>query len=103
MPPSKTVHPYIPNSAPEVREQMLREVGASSIEDFYEDVPLSLRFQGRLNLPEPLPSEHALRRHVEGLLHKNITPANILIFWEPAVTSTRSRLSAMKSTNGASS
>ena len=28
----KIVYPYIPNSAPEVKAQMLREVGAASIE-----------------------------------------------------------------------
>jgi glycine dehydrogenase subunit 1 len=74
------VYPYIPNSVPEVKEQMLREVGASSTEEFYEDVPEALRVQGRMNLPEPLLSEHALRRHVEGLLAKNVTAGENLSF-----------------------
>jgi len=74
------VYPYIPNSVPEVKEQMLREVGASSTEEFYKDVPESLRVQGRMNLPDALLSEHTLRRHVEGLLAKNRTAGEYLSF-----------------------
>lgn len=75
-----TVHPYIPNSAQAAREAMLRAVGAASEDDFYEDIPAALRFRGRLDLPEPLPSEHALRRHVEGLLAKNRSTKDRLSF-----------------------
>ncbi len=59
---------------------MLREVGAASEEDFYEDVPEALRFRGRLDLPAPLTSELELRRHVEGLLAKNTSCAEALSF-----------------------
>jgi glycine dehydrogenase subunit 1 len=52
---------------------MLREVGATNEEDFYEDIPSALRFRGNLDIPGALPSEHLLRRHVEGLLFKNRT------------------------------
>jgi glycine dehydrogenase subunit 1 len=37
----------------------------------YEDIPEHLRFKGELNLPEALPSEYALKRHVESILSKN--------------------------------
>ena len=76
----KIVYPYIPNSAPEVKAQMLREVGAANTEAFYEDVPAALRFQGKMNLPEPFLSEYSLRRHVEGLLRKNTTAQQSLNF-----------------------
>jgi len=76
----KTVHPYIPNSAPEVKAQMLREVDASSAEELYADVPATLRIQGQMDLPEPFLSEYALRRHVEGLLRKNTTTQQYLNF-----------------------
>ncbi|HSJ53002.1 MAG TPA: aminomethyl-transferring glycine dehydrogenase subunit GcvPA [Anaerolineae bacterium] len=80
MPPSKPiVYPYIPNSVPAVKQAMLEATGAKSTEEFYEDIPESLRFRGALDLPEPLLSEAALVRHVEGLLSRN--------------TSTRERLS----------
>ncbi len=64
------VHPYIPNSAPATKDEMLRAVGAESIEDFYADIPKNLRVKGKLNLPDPLLSEAELIRHVGGLLNK---------------------------------
>ncbi len=76
----RRVHPYIPNSAPAAKEAMLREVGAESEDDFYEDIPEGLRFRGRLDLPEPLTSEHLLRRHVEGLLARNRSCKEVLNF-----------------------
>lgn len=67
----KIIYPYIPNSVPEVKEAMLKEVGAASIEEFYADIPDSIRLKRKLNLPAPLLSEHSLVRHVEKLLAKN--------------------------------
>ena len=75
-----TVYPYIPNSAPDIKARMLKEVAATSAEDFYEDVPEKLRIRDRMNLPEPLLSEHALKRHVEGILAKNQTAGEHLSF-----------------------
>lgn len=74
------VYPYIPNSIPEVKEQMLRDVGAESAEEFFQDVPETLRIQGEMKLPKPFHSEYALRRHVEGILAKNKTAAEYLSF-----------------------
>jgi len=65
------VYPYIPNSVPRVKREMLNAVGATSEEDFYEEVPEALRLKRPLNLPEPFLSECALKRHVEGILSKN--------------------------------
>jgi glycine dehydrogenase subunit 1 len=74
------VHPYIPNSVPAVKAQMLAEIGVSEIEDLFEDIPESLRFTGCMDLPEPLHSEYALKRHVEGILAKNHTCSENLSF-----------------------
>lgn len=74
------VYPYIPNSVPATKAAMLQAVGAKSMEDFYADIPESIRFRGRLNLPEPLLSEAALVRHVEGLLAKNQSTREVLSF-----------------------
>jgi len=74
------VHPYIPNSVPAIQEQMLREINAANIEELFEMIPERLRFKGRLDLPEPLLSESALRRHIEGLLAKNKSTAENLSF-----------------------
>ena len=65
-------HPYIPNSVPAIREEMLRVVGAKSVDEFYADVPEALRLWELLDLPEPLCSEQVLRRHVEDLLARNV-------------------------------
>lgn len=75
-----TIYPYIPNSVPAIKEQMLKAVGAKSVEDFYEDIPKRLRLQGYMNLPKPFLSEYALKRHVEGILAKNKTAQEYLGF-----------------------
>ncbi|WP_031066670.1 aminomethyl-transferring glycine dehydrogenase subunit GcvPA [Streptomyces sp. NRRL WC-3742] len=64
-------HPYVPNSAPEVRKAMLAEVGAGSVEEFYADIPAGLRLDRPLDLPEPLHSEAELAAHLEELLSRN--------------------------------
>jgi glycine dehydrogenase subunit 1 len=67
----KIVYPYIPNSVPATKEAMLKAVNAKSVEEFYADIPDAIRLKRKMKLPEPLLSEAALVRHVEGLLSKN--------------------------------
>ena len=67
------IHPYIPNSVPEVKEQMLKEIGAKNIDELYQDIPNSLRLKKKMNLPEALVSEMELKQHVEKILNKNIS------------------------------
>jgi len=76
----KRVHPYIPNSVPEIQEEMLAAIGAASIEELYQDIPEHLRFKGALNIPEPLVAEADLRRHVQKILAKNQTCEENLSF-----------------------
>ena len=64
-------YPYIPNSVPEVKRAMLREVGVEDESELYEEVPERLRLPGALKLPEPIEDEHAIRRHVERILARN--------------------------------
>ena len=40
---AKIVYPYIPNSEPNIKNQMLQAVSAEGTDEFYEDVPESLR------------------------------------------------------------
>jgi len=75
-----TVYPYIPNSVPAAKKQMLKEVGAEGAEDFYEDIPEKLRLRENMKLPQPLLSEYALKRHVEGILAKNRAAREYLSF-----------------------
>lgn len=65
------VYPYIPNSVPEIKAEMLKEVGANDVMDLYEEIPEELRFKGKMNLPEPIPDEYSIKRHVENILNKN--------------------------------
>jgi glycine dehydrogenase subunit 1 len=75
------VHPYIPNSVPEVKEAMLREVGARDAEELYTQmIPDRLRLKSPLELPTPLTAELDLRRHVEGLLSKDSDCVEYLSF-----------------------
>jgi glycine dehydrogenase subunit 1 len=50
------VHPYIPNAAPEIKEQLLKKIGIKDVEEIYKEIPESLRLKGKLNLPDPYPS-----------------------------------------------
>ena len=67
----KIVHPYIPNSVPEVQAEMLREIGVKDVNELYDDIPEDLRFNKDLNLPDPFVSEYALKNHIQNILSKN--------------------------------
>jgi glycine dehydrogenase subunit 1 len=74
-------HPYIPNSVPEVKAEMLRAVGARSADELYAQmIPDRLLFKGKMKLPAALPAEHDLKKHVSGILSKNSTCAETLSF-----------------------
>jgi glycine dehydrogenase subunit 1 len=74
------VHPYIPNAVPEIRAEMLQEIGVPDVETLYQEIPDELRFKRKLNLPHPFLSEYELKRHVTGILSKNETCENYLNF-----------------------
>ncbi len=74
-------HPYMPNSAPDVKQEMLKEIGVDSVEDIYKSIiPDELIYKERLNLPEPIMSEYELKKHVMGILNKNITTDDYVSF-----------------------
>lgn len=73
-------HPYIPNSVPEVEQEMLKAIGLQSIEQLHEEVPEEIVLKENMNIPEAFGSEYELRRHVEGLLKKNTSCADALNF-----------------------
>ena len=65
------VHPYIPNSVPAIKEEMLKFIGVDDVETLYQEIPDRLRFKRKLDIPEPFVSEVELKRHVKGILTKN--------------------------------
>lgn len=76
----KTVYPYIPNSAPEVQKEMMTEVGVEDLWDLYEEIPESLRFKGKLDIPEAILDEYSMKRHIEKILGKNKSVSDCLSF-----------------------
>lgn len=75
------VHPYMPNSVPSIKRQMLEELGVESIDEIYKSlIPDDLLYKKRLNLPEPIVNEYELKRHVMGILQKNITAEEYISF-----------------------
>ena len=74
------IHPYIPNSVPEIKKKMLEEIGVKNIEELFEDIPPELRLTKDLNLPRPLLSELELKRHVEKILGQNVSCGERLSF-----------------------
>jgi glycine dehydrogenase subunit 1 len=74
------VHPYIPNSVPETRQAMLREIGVRDVEELYAPIPERLRFKGELDVPGPIHSEAELKRAVCELLDRNLSTDDCLSF-----------------------
>jgi glycine dehydrogenase subunit 1 len=77
---SKFIHPYIPNSVPEVREKMLQEIGITNADQLYSEIPEELRFKGKMNIPKPLLSEWQIESHMDKILSKNKTAKEALSF-----------------------
>ena len=74
------VYPYIPNSVPATKQQMLEVVGAKSVEEFFEEIPEKLRLEGNMKLPPPFLSEYSLKKHVLELLNQNKTAEEMVSF-----------------------
>ncbi|WP_249290800.1 aminomethyl-transferring glycine dehydrogenase subunit GcvPA [Leucobacter manosquensis] len=67
-------HPYLPHTAGDATEEMLRHIGAESLESLFVDVPSALRQLEPFGLPPALRSEADLARYVRRRLSRN-TPA----------------------------
>lgn len=64
-----TSHRYIPNGE-QITQEMLRELGISSINELFADIPQNLRFQGHLPIEDAL-SESEMLSHATELGQKN--------------------------------
>ncbi len=73
-------HPYIPNSQPEIKAEMMREIGINSTNELYADVPQKYHLKNPLNLPAEGLAEFEVKKHVENLLSKNKTCADMPVF-----------------------
>ena len=67
---------YLPLSDAD-RSEMLRVVGASSIDDLFRDVPEELRLKGPIEGLPPHASEMAVERHMTALSRKNMVAGDV--------------------------
>lgn len=74
------VYPYIPNSVPAIKAEMMREVDAQNEMDLFDVIPDELLFKQRLNIEEALPDEYSIKRHINEILNKNINASTHLCF-----------------------
>lgn len=74
------VYPYIPNSVPHIKAEMMREVGVSDEMELFEEIPEALRMTGKMNLPDPIWDEYSIKRHTENILKKNRNCSDYLNF-----------------------
>ena len=70
MAPQPPAHPYIPNSAPGVRAEMMRQLGIKTIDELFSDIPEHLRLNRPLGLPGPM-AELEVARHAREVLAAN--------------------------------
>jgi glycine dehydrogenase subunit 1 len=66
-----TAHPYMANSVPALKQEMLEAIGASNIEELFSQIPVAHRITGELELPPALVSEADLARHLRETLARN--------------------------------
>ncbi len=76
----KPVYTYIPNSAPGIKEAMLREIGVPSVEAILDDIPEAIRFRGHTTIPRSPSSELVVARTVASMLARNIPTTELLSF-----------------------
>ena len=68
------------SSVAALRQEMLAETGAATVQDLFVQVPASHRLKRPLELPAQLTSEAALRRHLVELLARNTSCEDALSF-----------------------
>jgi glycine dehydrogenase subunit 1 len=66
------IHPYLPNSVPEIKEKMMEKIGINNIAELFSDIPKEFVYKNELNIPGPF-SEVEVKQHVSGLLEENKT------------------------------
>ena len=70
---------YLPLSDAD-RSDMLRVIGAASVDELFRDVPEELRLKGPINGLPPHASELAVERHMAALSRKNMVAGDVPFF-----------------------
>jgi glycine dehydrogenase subunit 1 len=75
-----TAHPYMANSAPELRQELLDAVGVADPEELFTQIPDDHYMARPLSLPPALASEGELSRHLRRTLSRNVDCEQALSF-----------------------
>lgn len=70
-PNDTSAHPWMANSVADVKQEMLRIIGADSIEKLFAQIPAEHRLKRPIELPPQLKSEMELQRTLREMLRKN--------------------------------
>jgi glycine dehydrogenase subunit 1 len=73
-------HPYMANALPSVKAAMLKDIGAKTIAELFEQIPADHRLKKPLTTPAGMKSETELKKHLVGLLRKNVSCETNLSF-----------------------
>lgn len=73
-------HPWMGNSLPALKQEMLDEIGAATIAELFVQIPEDHRLKEPLRLPLGVRSEASLRRHLIQMLAKNMSCEDNLNF-----------------------
>src|SRR5260370_34068294 len=68
-----SAHPWMAKSLADIKQAMLKEIGAASVEELFEQIPVAHRLKSPLKLPRQLKSEAELKRHLITILSHNET------------------------------
>ena len=90
-------HPYIPNSAPAVRQEMLAAIGVERPTTCTRRSRSGCGSGGPLEIEPAVGSEVELRRRVEGMLDRNVSARDRSRSWAAAAGRTTSRPSSTRS------
>jgi glycine dehydrogenase subunit 1 len=77
---NRTAHPYMANAIPSIKDAMLKEIGAKSIAELFEQIPADHRLKTPLATLPGITSEVELRRHLLDLLRQNTSCETNLSF-----------------------
>ena len=83
---------YVPNTK-EQRQDMLKAIGLSSMEDLFVDIPQEVRLKGELEIPQGK-SELEVKREMEDLAARIGVPHDFPWRWGRTVTISRQRSQA---------
>lgn len=77
---TRNIYPYIPNSVPEIKREMMNELGIRNTDELYADIPEEFRLKKELDIPQHGLPESEVKKQVEALLSKNKSCSSMTAF-----------------------